>query len=330
MTPRIRSRSRGIAAAALTALALPVAGGAQTPSVFSACVTPLTGLLYVPKEAGKCFLPSHVVIGWTDGAGAFRSSTTLGGDLSGTLPNPIVAKLRGTELAATAPTNGQVLTFTGGKWTPATPTTGGANGAAGGVLTGTYPNPSLAIGAVTTASIADAAVTTSKLAEGAVAAALGSAPSGQVLTSNGTTWAAAEPAASLQSPNGRYHLRITDSGIELNGPNDRLNLTDTGIELTDGVGNTVRIDGGGIQLTTASASVRLQTGGAASLNGTLVTLGCSPTATSGVPVARVGDQVIGNGIIGTILTAPGSQGVLINGITGTIVPSPGSQNVLIC
>lgn len=74
---------------------------------------------------------------WGGGA---PPSGTAGGDLSGTFPNPAVAKIQGTPVSATTPTTGQSLIIVGGSWTPGSIT---ATGTAGGDLLGTYPNPTV-------------------------------------------------------------------------------------------------------------------------------------------------------------------------------------------
>jgi hypothetical protein len=96
-----------------------------------------------------------------------------GGDLTGSYPNPLVSRIQNIDVSNTVPINGQVLKFNGTQWIPATDDVGSGGGGnptgqAGGDLSGTYPDPNIASGAITTSKIANGAIITPKLADGAV------------------------------------------------------------------------------------------------------------------------------------------------------------------
>src|SRR6187399_2888937 len=188
-----------------------------------------------------------------------------GGDLAGTYPNPTInnAAITSIKLADNSVITSKILdaSVTSVKLAAGViPTSLPPNGTAGGDLTGSYPNPTINTGAVTTtkladnsvttAKILDASVTSSKLAAGLIPTSLppsggaggdlgGSYPSptvnkilgvavnntglasGMVLKYNGTQWA---PAID-NTGSGSFSLPYTSSA---SSASDLFSLTNTG------------------------------------------------------------------------------------------------------
>jgi hypothetical protein len=114
----------------------------------------------------------------------------------------------------------------------------------------------------------------------------------------------------LQSPDGKYTLSVTNAGIEAKGPNGQITMDGSGVTVKSGT--VLTIDAG--------STLDLKSAATTTLRATILRLGC----TGGNPAARVGSaiQAQGTGAVGQ-----GGGSFPVNS-TGSV--TQGSPTVFIC
>ncbi|HET9744787.1 MAG TPA: hypothetical protein VFP97_03680 [Chitinophagaceae bacterium] len=319
-----------------------------------------TGAITYSKLADNSVTTSKIVDASVTGAklaaGVIPTSLppngTASGDLSGSYPNPTISKIQGVNLTTTGAANGQVLKFNGTGWVPGTDDTGsgGSNptGPAGGDLSGTYPNPiinngaitstKLADNSVTTSKIVDASVTSAKLAAGVIPTSLppnGSAggdltgtfpnpvvsriqniaisntapTSGQVLKFNGTQWAPAAEAG------GGFSLPYSSSA---SNASNLMSLTNSGTGGgLEGINSSTNANTFGVVGRITSVSSGASSSGLRGINNNTGSNGYGIWGThSGLGAGIYGNSQSGNGLHGSSINGNGIFGTSTNYTAG--------------
>ncbi len=230
-----------------------------TISAADLAASAVTTVKIAPGTNGQVLTTAGGVATWSTGT---SPSGAAGGDLSGTYPSPTITNdaitgakiLDGTisaaDLAASAVTtvkiapgtNGQVLTTAGGVATWSTGTS--PSGAAGGDLSGTYPSPTVATNAITSAKINDGAIVNADVNASAAIDVSKLAPgtSGQVLTTSGSLvpqWAAPGGTTLLQAPGTRNLFAGSPIGTTTSGSDNAFYGAFAGVANTSGSWNVL-------------------------------------------------------------------------------------------
>ncbi len=267
--------------------------------------------------------------GDANAADDITTSTSAGGDLSGTYPNPTVAQIQSRAISATAPTSGQSLVWNGSQWAPQTISGGGSYTAGTGInVTGTVitntgdTNP---LDDVTTSTNFAGDVTGLYNATNVVRlqnrTLASTAPSsGQVLKWNGVQWQPDTDLTGASSYTGGTGITITGSVI---------NST-----WTTNLNNIYSNNTGNVGVGTGAPAAKFQVAGVPATTITLPNLvvdyvniygnlsNISATENSAIVGYATGSSVENNGVVGLAGTGAGDN----IGVIGTSTLSTSGDN----